>query len=418
VCAFALLGAHIARAQLPTPSGPLAVGRIAYIWSDPRRQDEDAVGRSREFVVHVWYPTARTAPNVRRAEYIEHFQDVQAAVPRAALDAMFRPAPYSKLEAALPATHAVDHAASLTGSARYPLILFSHGLGNPTSIYTAEIEDLVSHGYVVAAIDHTYDTAFAALSSGAIARYARDEWSAASATPGGYVANVKRRINETWVPNIEFTLDQIIRLDGDKALGAPFAGHVDHLRIAAVGHSMGGLATVRACQLEPRILACVIQDADVEGSPFLERPAENLGQPLLYFTAATSNVFREAYTHPTDKELMDMGKTREQYDQDVARVQETQNDAMTRATRGSYRVLIDIPSFIHRTFSDLTLLEAQYDTAKAAEALANFRIAESYTLAFLDKYLKGRSGSLLDRRSSPYRGVRLDRFGSVKRRAD
>jgi predicted dienelactone hydrolase len=44
------------------------------------------------------------------------------------------------------------------GSARFPLIVFSHGPGLATLAYSIQIEELVSHGYVVAAIDHTYET--------------------------------------------------------------------------------------------------------------------------------------------------------------------------------------------------------------------------------------------------------------------
>jgi alpha-beta hydrolase superfamily lysophospholipase len=419
--ALMLAGTGVASAQLPVPSGSFRVGRVTYSWSYPSwgsypsssihpSPAKEHVGSAtdREFVVYVWYPAARTTRQSPTAEYVDQFLSVQAVVPAPVLEQLFRPAPYSKLHSQLPVTHAVTNAGIAPGSARYPLVLFSHGLGNPTAIYTAEIEDLVSHGYIVAAIEHPPDTAFTILSSGAIVRYAQDEWSAASAKPGGYVAHVKQRIDDAWVPDIKFTLDQLLRLDSGTPPKAPFAGRLDRTKIAALGHSMGGLATVRACQVDARIRACINQDADVAGSPFPDQLHEDLKQPLLYFTAATSNVFRDSFTHPSEKELADMGTTRAQYDQDVARVQKNQNDAMAGVAGGSYRIVIDIPSFIHRTFSDLPLLEARYDNSKAEQALANFRLAESYTLAFLDRYLKGQSGKLLDQ-PSPYEGVRVDR---------
>lgn len=83
----------------------------------------------------------------------------------------------------------------------------------------------------------------------------------------------------------------------------------------------------------------------------------------------------------------------------------------SRARGGSYRVFIDIPSFIHRTFSDLTLLAAD-DSPQRDESLANFRIAQWYTRAFFDKYLKGQRDTLLDRPSSLNARVRVDRWES------
>jgi hypothetical protein len=152
------------------------------------------------------------------------------------------------------------------------------------------------------------------------------------------------------------------------------------------------------------------QDADIAGSPFVEQSGDNLRQPLLFFTAATSNVFRESFVRPSDEVLMQMNTTRAQYDADVARVQQNQNTALGSVKGGAYRVYIDIPSFIHRTFSDLTLLAA--DEPQKSESLANFRIAQSYTRAFFDKHLKGQQNTVLDAKSSSDARVRVDRWTS------
>jgi hypothetical protein len=178
-----------------------------------------------------------------------------------------------------------------------------------------------------------------------------------------------------------------------------------------MGHSIGGLASVRACQRDARFVACINQDADIAGSPFLDSPNAPLQQPLLFFTAATSNVFRTAFTHPSDSELADMHTTRAAYDESVARVQKNQDRALRSVRGGSYRIVIDIPSFIHRTFSDLPLLEASVDTAKVSEASANFKLAQAYTLAFLDSVLYRKRDTVLSSTATRPAGVRVDRFG-------
>lgn len=86
---------------------------------------------------------------------------------------------------------------------------------------------------------------------------------------------------------------------------------------------------------------------------------------------------------------------------------------MAAVQGGSYRVLIDIATFTHRSFTDLPLLAAGYNGMDSADdTLNNFRIAQSFTIAFLDKHLKGKSDTILDKRHH-IPGVRVDTFGST-----
>jgi hypothetical protein len=56
-------------------------------------------------------------------------------------------------------------------------------------------------------------------------------------------------------------------------------------------------------------------------------------------------------------------------------------------------MLFDLPGFIHRSFTDQTLLAIMSDRD---QSLHNFHIAQTYTLAFFNKYLKGDTKTLLD----------------------
>ena len=53
-------------------------------------------------------------------------------------------------------THSTPGAPILTSPRRLPLLLFSHGFSVSRSNYTSIVEDLASHGYILAAIDHPY----------------------------------------------------------------------------------------------------------------------------------------------------------------------------------------------------------------------------------------------------------------------
>jgi predicted dienelactone hydrolase len=401
---------------LPQPTGSFAVGRIDFHWIDQSRPEPHASGPDarRELMVHVWYPAAHMdGQTPTRMPYIQHFAAVQRVVAREVLENLFRPSSYSRLEAeGLPESSAIPGAGMPPAPERWPVLIFSHGLGNPTALYTAALQDLASHGFVVAAIDHTFDNAFTVISESRIVPYAREAWSKASAEPGGVVAYVRARIEEMWAPDIRFVIDQLTRDDRTRFLAAPFSGRLDLQRLGAIGHSVGGLAAVRACQLDPRIRACANQDADVAGSPFVTRASDqHLNVPLLFFTAATANVFKQGFVHPSDEDLTKMKRTRAQYEADVKRVQTTQRDALVSVAAPSYRVQIDRPSFVHRSFSDLTLIAEHYEPAQRYEARRDFEIAQHYVRAFFDKHLRGARETVLEREVAPFPGVRLDRFG-------
>jgi hypothetical protein len=84
------------------------------------------------------------------APYLPGFDTVRSKISPADIVDMFRPATYEGSQS-LPGPEVVDNALMAPGRQRFPLLLFAHGWGNPTFLYTAELEDIVSHGYVVAA---------------------------------------------------------------------------------------------------------------------------------------------------------------------------------------------------------------------------------------------------------------------------
>ena len=55
--------------------------------------------------------------------------------------------------------------------------------------------------------------------------------------------------------------------------------------------------------------------------------------------------------------------------------------------------LYDLPGFSHRSFTDQTLLPP---LVAPEECLHDFRAAQSFTLAFFDKYLKQETNTNLD----------------------
>ena len=299
----------------------------------------------RELMVYVWYPVAKSKTDTQTAPYISDFPLVQKVISETDLKDMFRPAPYSLIRASgLPRTHTVERAKMAASATKYPILIFSHGWGNTTLLYTAELEELASQGYVIAAVDHTYDTTFTVFPDDRVIPFAQSVFDKETKKPRGYVTYAKARA-EVMAADVRFVIDQLALYDKKRSLGAPFAGHLDLGRIGAMGHSIGGLASVRACQTDTRIRACLNQDSDVDdGAPFiLTTPAgKRLDQPFLFF-AVNADKFSPSVVSPTEEQLTQMKLTRAEYNEIILRQQKVQNEALASVRGGSYRVILDIP---------------------------------------------------------------------------
>jgi dienelactone hydrolase len=131
---------------------------------------------------------------------------------------------------------AVRDAAAHPGA--YPLILFSHRSGGRRRQSTFLCTHLSSHGYVVAALDHSDVIAPELMGREG---ETREE---IAARVQGWIANR--------VPDIRFLLDHLL------ASAARDAGvHADPARIGIVGHSFGGWTALAAPEVEGRIHAVV-----------------------------------------------------------------------------------------------------------------------------------------------------------------
>src|ERR1700686_5691676 len=63
---------HNRETALPTPTGPFAVGRTTYVWSDPAHLDPMAPqpGSTRELLAWIWYPAAPRQPSQTLGPYL------------------------------------------------------------------------------------------------------------------------------------------------------------------------------------------------------------------------------------------------------------------------------------------------------------------------------------------------------------
>jgi hypothetical protein len=132
---------------LPAPTGKLAIGRVTYFWTDSSRLELNTPDEhdKRELRVELWYP-AEASTAARVAPY---FPDLAALSKLLGAETML----LGSIKG-----HALADPPIATGNGRYPLLLLSPGMGTNGIQYTAIVEELVSHGYVVATVDHPFQS--------------------------------------------------------------------------------------------------------------------------------------------------------------------------------------------------------------------------------------------------------------------
>jgi hypothetical protein len=386
------------RMNLPAPSGTYGVGRTSCALIDKSRAEllSTTQGAQRRIMVVVWYPTdGKAMLRTKTAPYLPDFDKVLPKISPDDLKDMFRPSTFRGIDM-LPQTDVVEDAPIASGKQQFPLLLFSHGWGNPTFLYTAELEDIVSHGYIVVAVDHPYDTTYTIFPDGNVILFAQDRFDRETKKPNGFINYAKERVQVMGDDN-KFALTEILKYAKTRSVHAPFFERVNGQEIGAFGHSIGGLAAARTCQIDFRVDACVDQDSDDDrGSPFIVTSLdETERQPFMLFDVSSGDLWSPTTVNPSDAALAAQKMTRPEYLSLLKEHQTNEINQFTGIPGGSYRVMLfGLPGFIHRSFTDQTLLDFSGDLQ--GDNLHNFQVAQAYLLAFFDKHLKGVHNTVLD----------------------
>lgn len=344
----------------PEPSGRFAVGTRVVQWTDPHRPETftaDPHDR-RTVVVQLWYPAQKSPAGSQRAQYLGRTEHEARTVS----DALAR-------EVGLPGflvdgvprahTHSVFHAPVARNGGRFPVVLFSPGSGGVRTQNTAWAEELASNGYLVAALDHPYDSAAVVLTDGRTIH-------SKTASTGDRDKDDKLAAGWTAVraADLSFVLTQLDRLGRGETAG-PLSGRLDTSRVAVTGHSMGGAAALQAARQDHRFDAVI----DLDGYPH-GPTSPTLHQPTLALT--------QAITPGTDPHY-------------IPRL----TKALKRSTVTSYR--LTIRGAAHLTFMDGPLYLPPVPSIVGSLGRAESpHVVTATTLAFLDTTLRHKPGDLAD----------------------
>jgi hypothetical protein len=181
--------------------------------------------------------------------------------------------------------------------------------------------------------------------------------------------------------DIVFALNQITLLA--KRPGWVLHNRLDLSRILVFGHSAGGQAAVRTCQVDVRVRACLNQDGEMFGIPVGSAepiPTVLPGKPTL---RPVADIY-VAEPVASDAQLAAVKVTRKQFEDWRAAKNRALRGFLQQNSRESYLITITAPGYVHNSFMDIRLLTAKPDP----EVALNHRTGTDITRAFFDAHLR------------------------------
>jgi dienelactone hydrolase len=339
-------GPAVASPALPTPTGSQPVGVSSVYLKDTSRPDTwHPEVPYRELMVSLFYP-ASSARGQNKQFMTE--TEAQAVLDEAGLTTLSA--------AAIAATRTDAVVDARPAGRRHPLVVLSPGFKRPRAELMSLSEDLASHGYVVALVDHTYENVATTFPDGhvtgcdACGSYDQAFWDKLEAGRGR---------------DVSFVLDRLTR--------SRWSGLIDPHRIGMAGHSVGGASATVAMVADQRIKAGI----DMDGTTTTPLTTD-LSRPFMFFGRANM------YTPGT-------GDESDSWQHDWAHL------------TGWKRWLV-VAGMQHASFTDFGLVAEALGVDAGADtpATRGSAITRAYVRAFFDEHLLGRRQPLLAHPSPRY----------------
>jgi predicted dienelactone hydrolase len=372
---------------LPTLTGQYRVGRASFHKIDASRPEtftEDSTD-NRQVLFHIWYPAESNGSSV--ASYIDVIPD----------DEIFRKSySFVGIERLMKTrSHAFTEVKISDAKKRYPVIIFSHGLGMMSALYSIILENLASHGYIVVGVNSPFFSSALKMPDGRIIKNesqrnrqkgAREEEAVIQAQDLIFVLSQLEQFNKNY---------------SDKR----FAGRFDLRRVGVFGHSRGGFAAAHACLLDSRFRACLNLDGYDLTPAVMEK---GIRQPYMHIEEIAPWL-----PFPTDEELAKAKQTREQAVKEAQAAEQERETTFGKMSSGVY--LVVVKGAKHMSFSDAPLIAPKRYSDIAIDATRATSITNAYVLAFSERYLQGRGQSLLKHNFPTFPEVTLEVYRPAKK---
>lgn len=373
LCGFSVLASMaFPLFSIPKPTGPYQVGtRILYLTDESRHESAVADPRvKRQVVVQVWYPAE---PSKNRFAIYRLWKETSL---------------FNSYESVIRTNSRLDAPVQKDG-APFPVLIFNHGWKGRRTLATYLTEDLASHGYVVASIDHPYVAARVALPDGRIAEGADK--------PIFYDPNistaeeVQREWNaelDVWTADDLFVLNSLQEANVDPK--SPWYQRLNTLDVGVFGHSFGGPASLQASGSDPRIKSSI----NIDGWTFGGLRYRDSDKPVMF-------IYGDLDSRRIDDPSLS-GPPKNVEDQ----LAQSDNANILRSVTKYGGYMLNVKDTNHLDFTDqglVTSVKFLRDRAftgpiQPAEIEA---IMRAYVLAFFDKTLRGKNSPLLEPHHQP-----------------
>lgn len=364
--------------ELPEPTGPYSIGTITFMLEDPNRMEgiTDDPNDHRKLMIRAWYPADTIPDDAQRMRYMHPYEAEQFAAKYGLPGFMVSHLRHVK-------THVYEDLSISNKEPAYPVLLFSHGYNVPPATYAGLLTEIASHGYIVMAVNHPYQSVATVYPDGSkvffnhkyearvyngvwelIGELEQQFWVAESDSTR---RNVIRQISAVypntdmirlWAEDHSFVIDQFERIDLDNE--SRFSGRLDLKKIGAFGHSAGGAADGQLLLSDPRVKAAINWD----GAQWGDVIDSTLVQPFLRIEAV-----RDSTTIAPNDLIYHNGSKTVMYD-------------------------LKVNGFGHSNFSDIPLLiPVRYiNQAGEVEPYRALELIADYSISFFDKHLRNEQG--------------------------
>jgi hypothetical protein len=283
----------------------------------------------------------------------------------------------------------------------YPVLIYLEGHGAFRQMNSFLVEGLVSHGYVVVAIDQPYTATDVVFPDGRQVEglplertkpLARQSFLPAERAPTLNGRTFQEGIVPYLAQDVSFALDRLAVLNQADPKGI-LTGRLDLQRAGTFGPSLGGLVGSEACRLETRLRACLFLDAPMT----TDVVRSGLQQRAMWIT-------RDADAMRLERRKIGGWPEAEIH------AELSSNWAVFESLPGD-GYFVEVPGMFHSNYTDIPSWSPLWRLLGVAGPIDVQRassIINAYSLAFFDRHLKSQPATRFDGLRKQYPEVHFE----------
>jgi dienelactone hydrolase len=372
VAASLLLSYILPMFKLPAPTGRYPVGTRTLFLTDLNRVEmhEGTRPGNRQVVAQLWYPAATT--KWRKAMY------------RRRKETSFR----SSYQAVLK-THSLQDAPVASGS--FPVLVHNSAWGGFRNRSTFMTQDLASHGFIVVALSHPYNSSMVELADGSVAHTDAIDLGFARARYIPLHERFAMADQELAIQTADcrFVLDELEKLG--RTPGHSLESRMRMDCVGTFGYSFGAAVCVELAREDTRVRAALELDGVLHGAA----AADGVDKPLLLIDSQWIVAQGEPSSNPRLDETSQFWN----------RIANSKTRMLERC--GGIRIVID--GLVHTDFTDQIFMSPLRRISWSG-SLAPKRVAHllnTYALAFFQHTLLDKPSTLLSQNVKDFPEVRV-----------